>query len=53
MRYKIKTCTKCKLTQPIYEFNKDSTKLDGHALWCNNCMRNWHKDNTDFIFKMK
>ena len=37
----MKTCSKCKLPQPISNFNKHHKSSDGYQWWCKNCKAEW------------
>lgn len=46
----LKTCSKCKCSKPILEYNKDKRYSDGYFAWCKTCMREyriaWEKANS-------
>lgn len=58
-----KTCSKCKLIQPLKEFTKDSTKKDGYYPSCKSCYRKrvnktgrrvlneWHIGSDGYVHK--
>lgn len=37
----LKKCSKCGETKPVNQFNKHRRKIDGLALWCKPCMREY------------
>ena len=38
----LKTCTKCKESQLLDNFHKDSTRKDGFSNWCKTCMKSYY-----------
>jgi excisionase family DNA binding protein len=40
---KTKVCSKCKTEKELNEFHRHYRGLDGHAIWCKNCVSNHRK----------
>lgn len=38
-----KTCSKCRIEQPIVNFSKNRCLKDGHCNWCKECTKEQHK----------
>jgi hypothetical protein len=41
----MKTCTQCKTSKELSEFNKNKTRKDGHASMCRECWKIYYKSN--------
>ena len=39
----MKYCNQCGNDKPLSEFNKNRSRVDGHADWCRACMAGWRK----------
>jgi len=46
-----KTCTKCGKEKDITAFPKDKNKKDGHAFWCKECFKHYHKIHSPNYYK--
>ena len=36
-QYDVKRCSRCGIEKPLYDFNKDCTRLDGYCYVCKEC----------------
>lgn len=54
---KTKTCSKCKLTKEVSEFNRDNKAADGRCSQCRSCQRIkmlvWKENNRDKLYAAK
>ena len=43
----MKTCSKCKVEKSFEDFGKAKDRKDGHRPYCNQCRREYRKENID------
>ena len=44
-----KTCSRCKLENPLDEFNKNKSTKDGYYHWCKKCLKEYREANKERI----
>lgn len=50
-RLKMKICSKCEISKPNKEFNKDKNRKDGLRCQCKECDKKYRKNNRDAIIQ--
>lgn len=45
----MKTCSLCRESKPLSEFNKNKRQKDGHGVWCRECVKS--KNRTEYRHK--
>jgi hypothetical protein len=49
----MKTCSECKIQKGLKEFCKDKQRKDGLYCICKNCVKEYHKENSEKIKQQK
>ena len=45
----MKPCSHCKTIKPLADFQRNSSRYDGHTHWCRDCLRAHYRANTQSI----